>query len=242
MNQDPTEQPANARRRLPWRILLAVVVAVAFVFAGYYLIAQDSVVELTITDGSVTGTIQGDFCETSQDNAIYSYLNATTYAERTDRPASTLELQIVAITYWSESSLIGVVSSVRTILHLTAIGSLDSELDARSLEIVYNQTADGTTAQSLSLTLYGINISNERQTAIAVQGNESGTLKADLVNRTVSNAIYEFSLSGNIIVEAYGDANLADRFMCIRAIVNGKLEPEFSASVSILMVNTSEVS
>jgi hypothetical protein len=238
MNQGPTEQLVKATRRLPWRILLAVAVTAIFVFAGYYLMAQDSVVELMITDGSVTGTIQGDFLEISQDDAIWSDFNATTYAERTGRPASTLTLQISAMTYFGLALLSGN-DAVITILYLTVVGAIDSELGARNLEIVYNQTANNTTALSVKRTLWGTNATYDHQTYFIVRENESGMLEVDLVNRTETNAIYEFSFGGNILVEANEDTNLADRFICIRAIVNGKLEPEFSVSVSILMVNTS---
>lgn len=225
------------------RILLAVVVAAVCVFAGYYLIALDSVVELTITDGSINGTIQGDLHETTEDNAIYSHFNATTYAERTDRPLSTLRLQIAATTCWAESVFVSTVSAVRTILSLTVVGNLDSELDARSLEIFYNQTASPSTAtDSLSGTLSVVNISYERSIAFGIWGNGSEALKFELVNRTAGDAVYEFSLSTNIFVQTYGEASIADGFICIRAVVKGNFEPEFSVSVSIHVVDTSESS
>lgn len=238
MNQGPTEQPVRATKKIPWHILFAVTVAAIFVSAGYYLMVQDSVVELTITDGSVTGTIQGDFFDTIEANAIYSYFNATTCAERTDRPTSTLTLRIVAITHWEDSF-----NAVETGIILTIVGCLDSELDARSLEIVCNQTAYSTTMESLETTRQVVNISLEPSAnGPDIRDTESATLEVELVNRTADSPIYEFSLSNNFLVHAFGEDNLADRFICIRAVVNGNLEPEFSVSVSILMVNTSVVS
>lgn len=238
MNQASTEQPMRATKKLPWRILLAVAIAVTFVSAGYYLMVQDSVVELTVTDGSVTGTIQGDFFETTEDSRIYSYFNATTYGERTDRPVSALALQIVAITYWEDSD-----EAVRTGIFLTITGSFDIELDARSLDVVCNQTANHTVMDSMETTREGINISLEpTETGPDIRDTGSATLEVELVNRTADNSIYEFSFSSGFLILAYYEDNHADRFICIRAIVNGEFEPEFSVSVSILMVNTSETS
>ncbi len=237
MNEDSTSRPAGASRRLSWRILVAIAVAIVSVSAGYYLIVHDSVVELTITDGSVSGTVQGDFLETIEDDPIWSFFNATTYAGRTDQPVSTLMLQIVSHTYWDETW-----NSVVTAIFLKATGNIDSELDVRNLEIVCNQTAYYTTMESLETSRDGVNISFEPMSGPDIRDTGSATLKVELINRTVGDAIYEFSYSSNILVMAYGVDNLADRFMCFRAIVNGDIEPEFSVSVSISIVNTPTVS
>lgn len=225
------------------RILFAVAIAAVCVFAGYYLIALDSVVELTITDGSVTGTIQGDLYNTTEDNAIYSYFNATTCAERTDRPISTLTLQIGAITYWGEAVILPRASAVNTILNLTVVGNLDSELDARSLEIFYNQTASPSTATgSVFARQSEVNISCEPSIGFGIWGNGSGALKYELVNRPSGDAVYEFSLNIYIVIETLGEASIADKFIFIRAVVKGNFEPEFSVSVAILVDDTSEFS
>lgn len=237
MKENPIEPPAKVTRRLSWRILVAIAVAIISVSAGYYLIVQDSVVELTITDGSVSGTVQGDFLETIEDDPIWSFFNATTYADRTDQPVSTLTLQIVSHTYWDETW-----NSVVTAIFLKATGNIDSELDVRNLAIECNQTAYYTTMESLEISRKGVNVSLDLKSGPDILDTGSATLQVELINRTVGDAIYEFSFSSNMLVRAYGEDNLADRFMCFRAIVNGDIEPEFSVSVSISFVNTSAVS
>ena len=143
MNQDSTKLPVKSTERLPWRILIAVAVAVVVVLAGYSLIVQDSIVELTVTDGSIDGTIQGDFFETDRHCMIVSYLNATTTAAWPDHRDSNLTMQIRALTYWDEIP----VSGVKTVLYLTVRGNLDSELSVRSLELAFNQTASHTSLE-----------------------------------------------------------------------------------------------
>ena len=208
------------------------------VLAGYSLIVQDSIVELTVTDGSIDGIIQGDFFETNRNCMIVSYLNATTTAAWQDHRDSNLTMQIRALTYWDEIPI----SGVKTVLYLTVRGNLDSELSVRSLELAFNQTASHTMLTFLETFAEGVNVSFESVRGLDFSNNGSSVLKADLINRTEASPYYEFSLQSLLHATALGEDNLGTRFMCFKAVLNGNIEPEFSVSISISIVNTSAAS
>ena len=88
----------------------------------------------------------------------------------------------------------------------------------------------------------GVNISFESVRGLGFWNNGSSVLKADLINRAEASPSYEFSLQSLLHATALGEDNLETRFMCFKAVLNGNLEPEFSVSISISIVNTSAAS
>jgi len=222
-------------------MLVAVIIVAIVVIAGFSLLVPGPRAKMTVTDGSITGTIEGDFFSIDWYHWMYSYFNATSPAHQSGHPTSNLTLQVVALTHWND--LYGV---IETGFLITVLGDLDSNLSARELRIACNQTAYHTSVDSLGGTLRGTNVSFEPNTAkFDFWNNDSGSLTVKLVNRTGSDPHYRFSCQVTVLVSAspytsYGvPYDLGVRFVGIRATIDGWFEPEFSVGMLFKIVNTS---
>ena len=221
-------------------MLVAVIIVAIVVIAGFSLLVPDPRAKLTVTDGSIPGTIEGDFFSIDWYHWMYSYFNATSLALQSGHQTSNLTLQVVALTHWDES--FGV---IETAFLITVLGDLDSNLSARELRIACNQTAYHTSVGSLG-TLRGANVSFDPNVAkFDFWNNDSGSLTVKLVNRTGSDPHYRFSCQVTVLVSAnpyasYGvPYDLGVRFVGIRATIDGWFEPEFSVGMLFKIVNTS---
>jgi hypothetical protein len=221
-------------------MLVAVIIVAIVVIAGLSLLVPSPRAKLTVTDGSITGTIEGDFFSIDWYHWMYSYFNATSLAHQSGHPTSNLTLQVVALTHWDDS--FGV---IETAFLITVLGDLDSNLSARELRIACNQTAYHTSVGSLG-TLRGANVSFYPNVAkFDFWNNDSGSLTVKLVNRTGSDPHYRFSCQVTVSVSAnpyasYGvPYDLGVRFVGIRATIDGWFEPEFSVGMLFKIVNTS---
>lgn len=224
---------------MKWMLVAVIIVAIV-VIAGFSLLVPSPRAKLTVTDGSITGTIEGDFFSIDWYHWMYSYFNATSLAHQSGHPTSNLTLQVVALTHWND--LYGV---IETAFLITVLGDLDSNLSARELRIACNQTAYHTSVDSLA-TLRGTNVSFEPNVAkFAFWNNDSGSLTVKLVNRTGSDPHYRFSCRVTVLASAnpyasYGvPYDLGVRFVGIRATIDGWFEPEFSVGMLFKIVNTS---
>ncbi len=233
----PSEQARTTTvlrsRRLKW-ILAAIIIAAIVVVAGFALVVPGPKAQPTVTDGSITGTIQGDFSRMDYDNSSFSYFNATTYARQQGHPNSTITLQLVTITRWTFDY-----DYVETAFLLTVLGEFDANLSARNIQVVCNQTAYHTSVDDMETTTKGTNvIFDPREPVFEFWDNSSGTLTAKLINREGSDPLYKFSYSNTLLVWSNQIDNLGVRFFGIRVIVNGWFEPEFSVGMLIKIVNT----
>lgn len=214
-------------------VLVAVIVVAILVVAGFALTLPDPRVKLTITDGSITGTIQGDFLKTNYTNWIVLFFNATTYAYQSGHPSSELTLRLVTRTNYNEFG------AVETAVLVTVLGVLDTNLSARSVEIACNQTAYHTSVDGMETMIQGTNVSYERSTDLDFWDNSSGVLTAKLVDRTENDPLYRFSFSTAILVHQFDLSDPSVRFLCFRGIVSGWFEPEFGVGIVLRIVNTS---
>jgi hypothetical protein len=223
------------RRRRPLPLALAAVAIIAvLVLATIALTLPGPKTVLIVTDGSMTGMIEGDFFETNYSTSLFSYFNATSVAQQPDHPNSILTLQIVAITRWASDY-----NAVETALLFNVTGDFDSNLSVKSLRIDCNQTAYHTGMESFSTQLDGGNVAYDQQLEFHFWDNDSGSMSVKLVNRVESSSSYRFSLSDLVMVHAYTKENIDDRFISLRATVTGWFEPEFSVGITLKLVNTS---
>ncbi len=224
--------PKGKRLRL---VLAAAIIVAILIIAGFVLMLPGPRARLVITDGSITGTVKGDFLNMNASNGLYSYFNATTYARQPGHPDSELTLRLVWSTRGAETDFL-----------VSVLGDLDSNLSIDDLHVVINQTASHSGLDSLGIQQRGTNVSFDESTECGILNNGSGTLSAKFVNRTMSDPHFLFSYSDAVHIrafdEGFGASNIETRFYCIRATVNGWFEPTFSVSISLSIVDTSAAS
>lgn len=216
-------------------VLVAVIVVVILVVAGYALVVPGPRAKLIVTDGSITCIIQGDSLEVDLYNKSVLFFNATSYANQTDHPSSTITLQLVMRTFYDDAT-----KFMDTAFWVTVLGNLSSNLRAQSVQIACNQTAHDSSVDSLGGLMQGTNVTFKESMEFNYWNNGSGTLTAKLVNRSESDPNYRFSFSDTVLVYQYQlDKNSPGiRFLCFRGIVNGWFEPEFSVEIALKIVNT----
>jgi len=228
------QQPSVQGRRLKL-VLVAVIIVVILVVAGFALVVSGPRAKLTVTDGSITCIIQGDSLEVDVYNMSVLFFNATSYADETDHPSSTITLQLSMRTYCDNATKV-----MNTAFWVTVLGNLSSNLRAQSVQIAYNQTAHDSGVDSMG-NMQGTNVTFKRSARFSFWNNDSGALTAKLVNRSESDSNYRFSFSDTVLVYQYQlDKNSPGvRFLYFRGLVNGWFEPEFSVGIALKIVDTS---
>lgn len=215
-------------------ILSSVVVVAVVVIGGFAFFYQAPRAQLIVHDGSTTGLIHGDFLDLGPSASIHSYFNATSTAERPGHPESVLTLQVIARTSWDEDN-----GAVETIILVTVLGRLDSNLSAREIRVELNQTAYNTAVDFMETQIDGVNVSLEGINGKGFWDNSSGTMTASLDRDRDSSPYFWFWCSNYIHVWALQKGYLQERFLGIHASLIGWFEPEFSVGVLLKIVNTS---
>ena len=217
------------RSQLKW-IMLVFVVSAVVVIAGFSMSLLDQPVDLIVSEAATTGVIQGNLYEINKSSILFLNFSATTYANQSVGPSSTLTLELRTLTYYSSDTYM----AITTVVYASVFGNFDSSLRTRNVQIFCNQTSPDATVNSRSYGKGGVNVSFEEPLTVAFLGSGSGTLTARLVNRTTDYPNYEFSYLEGFFIWHY---DLDVNSVCFQATVNGDFEPSVCASVVLRLIN-----
>ncbi len=194
---------------------------------------------LVVTDGSITGLIEGNFSTiTSTLNPLILDFNATTYANQSGRPSSTLVMHIhVMAACVCNSGYQG--SYFEVVLVVSVVGRFAPNLHPTALALRANQTAatpSGWEAHLDSLGSWqgGTDVSFNPGQYVALVGTGSGALTANLVNQT-RNGSHVFAYSTKF--DGQEQLYWYNHFLGFRATVTGSLTPAVSVGILLKVIN-----
>lgn len=188
---------------------------------------------LVVTDGSITGVLEGNFAKYVWTNAtLLEYFNATTNANQSGGPTSTLTLRLLTSTY---SYPQGVFTAVFAMVQ----GEFASNLNLTGLTLACNETGNiwnvdaGPWLNSSIQAMLGpwpgsTNVTYSGPMITGTNGTGSVALTPTLVNETGKGPFYEFAFSGWFTTTYPLDPSASNGFLGFRATVTGRFTPDVS--------------
>ena len=165
---------------------------------------------LTVTDGSITGVIEGNLTASSTISELVSDFNATTYANQSGFPASTLSLRLQGWTYYDSGS-----QAVLTNIMVTVLGRLASSLRPTGFQLAYNHSGPNISATSNPGFQAGSNVSYNGLQGFSCPGSNS-------LSGTITGGDHGFSYSDLIVVTYRPQYN---HFLGLRVALLGLVTP-----------------
>ncbi len=233
-------------QRPPWSkrylVLLTAIIllAGASVALAFALTRTRAPTPLAVTDGSISGSIEGDFVNYQNTSApLIRYFNATTYANESNGSPSTLALRLFTSAYFDPWS-----GMVMVVIHATVQGRFASDLQIEGLTLRCNQTGDFAAGQlawgypvtgPVELPGYTqpgpVNTSGGGQIAL-----EAGPVAftPTLLNRNGDGPVYEFVFP--VLIEVH-DPIGHDAFVGFQAAGTGSFAPSVSVSILLHVTN-----
>ena len=225
-HKPPLTPGAGARRK---HILLALAVALAVVVAGVslYVLTRPPPIPLTVTDGSTSGVVFGDFEHYSDTSKpLWFYFDATSVARTSGGRSSTLELRVSAGAFYDGDVFLFPDSRVH--------GRFASGVSVTGLTLAFNETGYLTGAKGNP---YGIpnpvNVSSNPLMP-GVRGMGSSSVSPTLSNRTGGNPDYVLAWTASI--EA-GENLTQNAFFGVRATVTWDFAPSVSVGIVLHLVD-----
>ncbi len=238
----PDAPPALAPRPLPrsvkkWLVLvLAVVVIVAITALTISSLPGPPPIPLTVSDRSTTGLIEGNLTDISSLNPALLNVTATTYANQTGQPSSTLVLRVETYYFYEGTSPGG---RLKVNLAVDALGHFASNLHPNGLQLTANATGGSGDSLYFWGSQKGVNVTFDPNQyfgvfpgssggagpgqAYATPVNEGGGTYFDFVYSAAGMEAFEY-LSHN---ESIG----------FRVTVSGPFTPSISAGVLLEIVD-----
>lgn len=209
---------------------LAGLITVALVLAlfAYWITSAPTGPVLVVTDGSIIGTIEGNFTNyTDTNKPLVRDFNATTYANQTGGPPSVLALRLHTDTNYN-----GAQGWTDVYVTVTVLGTFASDLHLSELSLVCNQTGEWAEAWPKP---GAVNITNGASLSQPVQFTTgTGTLTSTLVNQTGIGPLYEFVFPLTI----HEVAALAFKAVLgIRATVTGRFAPAVGVAILLQIID-----
>ena len=198
----------------------------------YLLTSGPKAPALSVSDGSITGIIQGDFVKTNStwNGSIIRFFNATTYANESSGRTSVLALRLRTMTYYE-----GATGMVITAAELRVEGEFSSDLHIGGLKLSYNQTGcPGAWAWGYAEPA-PVNISydpaNHQMIYVC---NGAAAFMPTLENQTGQGAVYAFAFPA--LVEDH-DPLGSNQFVAFRAMVSGEFTPIVSVGILLQIID-----
>ena len=195
---------------------------------------------LAVTDGSNTGLIDGNLTNVSSLRPLMLNFTATTYANQTTGPASTLVMEVQAGTVYVGGSP----GYLEIKIGVTILAHFASDIRPNGLLLASNQT--GTAMDAIGFDSgqqAGTNVSFDPQQGYGIGGwgNGSWTAEATPVNEDAGSPYYNFSYTAGYIVWVYMGSDYlgSEHFVGFRATVEGPFTPAASVGILVQIINTS---
>ncbi len=224
------------KRKLLLVVAIAVAAAVIVAGASTYLLTRP--VDLAVRDVSTLGVIEGNLTSISSIHPLFSSFNATTYANQSGFPSSSLALRVQAITFY-----VGPLPGyLETKVMVIVLGHFVANLHPSDLSLTGNQT--GTAMDVLEFNSgqqAGTNVSfDPQQDFYGIWGNGSLTAKAAFVNAGGAGIYYDFSYRVGYVLSVYMGSDYfgSDHFAGFHVTVGGGFTPSVGVGILLQIINT----
>lgn len=246
----PTRIPLAGRQRLLVLAVVGVLLGGGSAAIVYGLTKPPALAALVVKDGSITDVLEGDFANYNSAYGFVRYFNATTYANQSSGPTSTLTLRLFTATY----AFAGV---VHTDMYAAVQGEFASNLNLTGLTLAYNETGTiwgfyaGPQLDPTNISQYPpdwmtnftyTNITWPGSTNVTYNGppitsaaaTGSAALTPALVNETRKGPVYEFAFSAWLWAEY---PLVSNGFLGFRATVTGRFTPDVSVGILLQVLD-----
>lgn len=228
-----SEPPHGPRRGLPKARILLVLLVVAVVI-GATLFVLSLPPALAIHEGSVLGQFLANFPTTNSATACaYANFTATSYANQTAGPSSSLTMSIRG--YGFSVGLGGIGQGMQLFFDITVHGRFASNIHPDALQLAGSVTGSDIMVDFDSNPTQGANVSANRQQTFAATDNGTGILGATLANAGGPGPFYvfDYGANGNIRITGYQ----ATQFLGFRASVTGWMLPPIRVGIVVRIMN-----
>lgn len=192
---------------------------------------------LAVKDGSISGRISGNLTAVTSTNPLILYFNATTYANQSGSPSSTLLVQVQTSTYFVGPAP----GYLETHVGVTVRGRFASNLRPNALLLTANQT--GTAMDLLGFQTgqqAGTNVSFNSNQNLGGWGNGSWTAaRVSFLNESGTETYFEFGYTAGYIATVYMGSDYfgSPHFVGFRVSVEGPFTPSVGVGVLIEVIN-----
>ena len=149
---------------------------------------------LVVTDGSLVGTIEGNFPNYTSGAPLVLNLTATTWVKQTEHPISNLALRLDTWTFYDPLAAAMVVN-----VNLSVRGIFASDLRPGELLLVCNLTGQDMTVSSEPWFSEEVNVTPPEGPGIVLGGNGSSTQTIPLVGAPGTGTYFEFVYSEKVM-------------------------------------------
>jgi len=214
------------------RVLFALLAAALVVGATLFVLSLPP--SLSIKEGSTFGVVRANFpTTTSTEHPVVGNFTATTYANQSSGPSSSLTIQVS-----SHGFAVGynyALSYVEFFYDIAVIGKFASNLRPGDLQFITNVSGSRIALDFFNNWDQGPNVSSDRQQTFGFWNNGTGILSASLKDAGRPGAFYEFKYG------AHGQSELwnykATQFIGFRAIVTGWMMPPINVAIVMEITN-----
>ena len=183
-------------------LFLAILASVVVVSAGFGVYAATWTPNLAVTEGSVTGVIEGNLTSINSTNPLFLDFNATTYGNQSGYPASTLVIRTHTTVFWQVLSATDHYDGyVSTRYDVAVLGRFASDLHPSTLLLRGNDTAGDLDAFNLEDGYQtGTNVSFNPNELFGFFGTGSDTIPVTLENAGGAGPYYDFEYHATFLV------------------------------------------
>lgn len=224
---------APRARRTPLLLAFAVAVVVVVAAVSVYVLTRPPPITLAVSDGSTTGTIEGNLTTvgSNQTDLVLDFA-ASTYANQTNGLSSALTLRLHTYSLYDSGC-----GCLETNLIASVVGSFVANLRPSALQFVVNQSGSRIEVQGWGAG-EGTNVSIDPTQVLAFANNGSGALTATIASQT--GVRYNFTYSERTEVRANETATIRyNHFLGFRVAVTGAFTPIVGVGILLKIVDAS---
>ena len=227
----PTPAP-KARWTWPLLVLAVAVIVIAGVTSVYFLTPPPPI-PLVVADGSTEAAIEGNLTGIGSTSPGEYYFNATTYANQSQGPSSSLSLRLVVDAGFLASP--SDPSSGEWLMHIamTGLGRFAANLRPSQLTLAVNGTSANLHVDSEDSYLTGANVTFNPQPIAYFIDNGSASVAATPASPNPTG-LHVFSFSDEWRIDEYLSFNGTYGF---RATVIGDFTPAVSVGILLNIIN-----
>jgi hypothetical protein len=184
---------------------------------------------LSISVGSATGVVSGDFPTIGSTAPLQFSFNATTFANQTQGPSSDLALHVDGYTYWVAGG------ELVTWFQVTVTGHFASNLRPGQIEVGCNGTSVDGYANSWTSEEHGTNVSFDHNRQLVFVDHGSDSLVVTLTNQNGAGPYRDFGFHTVIELDQWRGYQA---FIGFRATVTGWMLPPIRVDMVVHTVDT----
>ncbi len=228
---NPGREPARILSRRQVGLILTLVTAAVLIGATLFVVTLPP--SLSIRESLTRADLLANFPTTNSGSPVLGSYSATTYANQSSGPSSTLTITVHVHAY-AVALPSGLINNVQLVYDVAVSGKFAPNVRPTALQFACNLTGSNISVDFYNNWDQGANVSSDRQQTFGFIGTGSGELTAVLLNGGGPGPFYAFDYGSNgqsMMLYQYPE------FIGFHATVTGWLLPAISAGIVLKIQN-----